>query len=182
MSKLPPSKNHPAQVRRRPGAPRLLDTFDVTDDIDDRRTPDKLWRELDAEFGFTVDAAASRANAKCERFYDLASNGLAQSWGGERVWCNPPYSALAEFVRKAHLEVDAQVIVMLLPANRCEQEAWQRYIEPLRDGRSTGRRLETRFISGRTEFVGPDGERSSHVPFGCVLVIWLADTREGPDE
>lgn len=176
MTKLPPSRNHPAQVARRPGSPRLLDCFDPTDDIDDRRTPDRLFRELDAELHFTVDVAASSANAKCERFYDLAADGLAQDWGGDRVWCNPPFSALPEFTRKAHLEVDAEVIVMLLPANRCEQEWWQRYVEPFRDGRSLTRRLETRFISGRTDFTGPDGWRPSRVPFGCVLCIWAKAT------
>ena len=43
---------------------------------------------------FTVDVAAAPHNTKCERFYTAEQDGLAQSWAGETVWCNPPYSSI----------------------------------------------------------------------------------------
>lgn len=48
-------------------------------------TPQWLFDELNAEFNFTLDSCATPENAKCERFYTLADNGLIQNWGGECV-------------------------------------------------------------------------------------------------
>ena len=48
---------------------------------DERLTPDPLYLSLHAEFGFTVDLAASRENAKCGRFYTRADNALSPSSG-----------------------------------------------------------------------------------------------------
>ena len=198
MSKLQPARNHPQQVARRQRA-TLFGDVDLTDEVDDRGTPQKLFGELDTEFRFTVDVAASATNAKCERFYDIAADGLSKSWADERVFCNPPYSDLPSWIRKAHQETDAEVIVMLIPANRTEQPFWQTYIEPYRDGGGASRepvlarthevrdrrsaddgdaelrvlraRLETRFINGRLNFKTPGG-KFGRVPFGSVLVIW----------
>lgn len=44
-------------------------------------TPQDLFEELNEEFGFTIDVAATAENAKCERYYTAADNGLKQSWG-----------------------------------------------------------------------------------------------------
>lgn len=157
--------NHPQQVGVR-GA---------KDSVDERITPDKVFLPLETEFGFTLDAAANQRNAKAAKFYDLFSSGLSQSWQDERVWCNPPYSAIRPWVEKAWAEHHAgcPLIVMLLPANRTEQGFWQDMIEPHRDGRGP---LETRFYRSRFNFGLPDnpeGKFNSSPPFGCVLVIWM---------
>ena len=57
---------------------------------DDWETPQALFDELDREFHFTLDAAASPTNAKCAISYTEENNGLAQNWCGETVFCNPP--------------------------------------------------------------------------------------------
>lgn len=54
-------------------------------------TPQPVFDALHAEFGFTVDVAATADNAKCARFYARWNDGLEQDWTGERVFCNPPY-------------------------------------------------------------------------------------------
>lgn len=120
------AQNHPQQTAA--GGPR--------DEVDDRRTPPELFDALHAEFRFTLDAAASSENAKLNRFFDYQANGLAQSWKGERVWCNPPYSNIAPWVEKAWAEMrsDCELVAMLIPANRTEQRFWQEHIEPFRDG------------------------------------------------
>jgi phage N-6-adenine-methyltransferase len=69
---------------------------------DEWTTPQDLYDELDAEFGFTVDVAATAENAKCARYYDKKSNGLAQSWQREVAFCNPPYSRSAPWIEKAY--------------------------------------------------------------------------------
>lgn len=160
------SRNHPQQI----GARGPLD------EVDDRGTPDELFQLLSDRFGgFTVDVAAAAHNTKCDRFYTLQDNGLLQSWAGERVWCNPPFSDLASWVRKGHDEaLRAELIVMLLPANRTEQGWWQDSIEPFRDGRDLlGPRTE--FWRGRTRFIKAgqtEIKPNERPPFGCVLVIW----------
>lgn len=152
--------NHPQQVGKRGAA----------DKVDDRQTPDDIFLPLDAEFHFTVDAAASLANTRCPRFYSIHDDGLEQDWTGETVWCNPPYSNIRPWVEKA-LSSTATT-VLLLPANRTEQAWWQDLVEPHRDA-SDGR-LETRFLRGRRNFATPDnpsGKYLSSPPFGLVVVV-----------
>jgi phage N-6-adenine-methyltransferase len=164
------ARNHPQQVASHGARP----------DIDDRATPPEVFGPLHDRFGFTVDAAASAHNAKCERFWTADDDGLAQPWGGERVWANPPYSYpnLPAWVAKAWQEwkdSNPGLIVMLVPANRTEQQWWQEMVEPYRDMPNSD--LHVEFLPGRMRFltpgqteVGPD-ERP---PFGCCLLIWEA--------
>jgi phage N-6-adenine-methyltransferase len=161
--------NHPQQIRKR-GA---------EDATDDRGTEQSFVDELAAKLGgpFTLDVAASAMNAKARTYYTREQDGLTQPWIG-RVWCNPPYSDCASWVRKAWQEWNAgtpDIIVMLLPANRTEQRWWQEQIEPFRD--VAGNDLRTTFLPGRMRFdrpgavISPKGDRP---PFGCVLLIWGA--------
>jgi hypothetical protein len=97
-----------------------------------------------------------------------------QPWAGERIWCNPPYSNIAPWVGKAWREVDALLVVMLLPANRTEQAWWQADVEPHRD---RGGRLRVEFLPGRIRFLKPGHLRigpGDRPPFGCCLLIWEA--------
>ena len=163
-------RNHPLQTarRKRQNTALFATATDTTDIVDTRATDPKLFRFIDDEFHFTLDVAANADNAKCERYFTKGDDGLIQSWAGEVVWCNPPYSELRAWVAKATAETSATV-VMLLPANRTEQPWWQEYIEPYRDG---GGRVETRFLAGRQKFVGSGSGGSA--PFASVLVIFRA--------
>jgi len=150
---------------------------------DEFYTPWERFWPWNAEFRFSVDVAATAESAKCPRFYTAKEDGLAQSWAGERVWCNPPYSDIAPWVRKAEHEVEflrCPLVVMLLPATKTEQPWWQEHVEPYRDGRRAGlnysARVETRFLPKRIAFGypgNPNGGGSSG-RFGNVLVIWRA--------
>ena len=158
------AKNHPQQVTVR-GA---------DGHVDDRWTPPEVFDPLHARFGFTLDAAASEHNHKCPKYFTYEQNGLAQSWAGERVWVNPPYSDIRRWVEKAWAEVrgGCEVVVMLVPANRTEQRWWQDLIEPTRD---KGRGLAVEFLPGRMRFKRPDwipGPKGDRPPFGCCLLIF----------
>ena len=59
----------------------------------DWETPQDLFDSLNSEFHFTLDAAASDHNHKLPHYYTEKEDGLAQDWGGERVFCNPPYGS-----------------------------------------------------------------------------------------
>jgi phage N-6-adenine-methyltransferase len=182
-------RNHPKQVRTRQS--ELFHESGGLDSVDDRRTPRSLFDPLHAEFAFTIDAAASADNALLPRFWTKEQDALRLSWDDERVWCNPPYSALPFWVHKASgfgAELKAscsgpELVVMLLPADRTEQPWWQDFIEPYRD---CGLGVTTRFIRKRVKFGlppdHPDADKGlangktgggyRYPPFGCVLVIW----------
>lgn len=49
---------------------------------DDWETPQELFDELDAEFRFTLDAAASENNHKCPVYFTKSDNALDKNWGG----------------------------------------------------------------------------------------------------
>lgn len=162
------ARNHPQQVATRGALPT----------VDDRETPPELFDPLNERFGFTLDVAAAPHNAKCARFFTLQDDGLEQSWAGETVWCNPPYSDIRPWVAKAWTEnVDARGIVMLLPANRTEQAWWQEWVEPYRDAETQV--LVTEFMRGRQRFIqaGRDEIKpNERPPFGLVLLIWRSLT------
>ena len=44
---------------------------------DEWETPQPLFQALDAEFHFTLDPCASKANAKTAKHYTLADDGLS---------------------------------------------------------------------------------------------------------
>jgi phage N-6-adenine-methyltransferase len=163
------ARNHPQQVAMR-GA---------RSEVDDRATPAEVFRPLNDRFRFTLDACATAENAKCERFWTVADDGLTRPWTGERVWCNPPYSHpnLERWLHKAWAEWsrDTELIVMLVPANRTEQGWWQRMVEPFRD--DPDGYLRTEFLPGRIRFLAPGQsvtKPNERPPFGCCLLIWEA--------
>lgn len=122
-------------------------------------TPQDFFDKCNAEFNFTLDVASTDENAKCEKHFTVNDNGLKCSWGGQRVWCNPPYSNLAEWIAKADAEKDnAELIVMLIPA-RTDTKAFHEYIY---------HKAEIRFIKGRLKF----GGMKTSAPFPSMLVIW----------
>jgi phage N-6-adenine-methyltransferase len=162
------AQNHPQQAA----------LFGPLDDVDDRATTPEVFEGIAHRFGgFTVDVAAAAHNTKCARYYDRDADGLLQSWAGERVWCNPPYSDIGPWVTKAWAEETAPLVVMLLPANRTEQNWWQDGIEPYRD--RAGSPLSVEFLRGRIRFIKAgqsEVKPNERPPFGCVLAIW--DRRE----
>lgn len=127
---------------------------------------------------FDLDVAAC-AEAYCApRYYTVKDDGLRQPWDG-RVWCNPPYSDIAPWVRRACQQMErpeCRLVAMLIPATRADQSWWQREIEPFRDGRGNGAvRLSTHFLPGRQAFGmpgNPTGVGVGSPPFGCVLLVW----------
>ena len=125
-------------------------------------TPQDFFDRLDEEFHFTLDAAATPENAKCDRYFTQSDDGLAQSWIGERVWCNPPYGReIGQWIKKAAIS-QAEVVVMLIPA-RTDTKAWHRWIF----GNSN---CEVRFVAGRLKFAG--GGQGKDAPFPCAVIVF----------
>lgn len=128
-------------------------------------TPQKFFDELNREFGFVLDAAATERSAKCKLFYTPETDGLAQSWQvGGPVYCNPPYGRkIGEWCRKAYEESKSgETIVMLIPA-RTDTKYFHDFIYG---------KAEIRFLRGRLRFEDEDGNTASAAPFPSMLVIY----------
>ena len=123
-------------------------------------TPWELFRQLDAEFHFNLDPCSTHENAKCADHFTKAEDSLLQDWGGNRVFCTPPYGReLPKWIRKAYNEAEkGALVVMLIPA-RTDTRAFHDYIY---------HQAEIRFIRGRIKF----GDAKASAPFPSMLVIF----------
>ena len=126
-------------------------------------TPQSLFDDLAAEFGFETDVCATAENTKCATFFTKEDDGLAQQWSGV-CWMNPPYGRqIGDWVRKAFESAQAgATVVCLLPA-RTDTRWWHDYAA----------QGEVRFIQGRLKFGG--GKNSA--PFPSAIVIFRPPPR-----
>lgn len=124
-------------------------------------TPQSFFEELNKEFQFTLDPCATAENAKCRTFYTKDDDGLKKDWGGQIVFCNPPYGMeIKKWVRKCYEESKKPntVVVMLIPA-RTDTAYFHDYIY---------KKSEVRFIRGRLKF----GDAKNSAPFPSMVVIF----------
>lgn len=135
---------------------------------DEWATPVDVFAPLNAEFGFTVDAAAAQWNAKLPRFWTTADDGLRQSWDGEVVWLNPPYSRIGDWLAKAAMERrTSSVVVVLVPVSP-DRYWWSEYVEGCCDLRLLTR---STLPSGRIHFEKEDGTKG-RAPFASAVLIY----------
>lgn len=140
-------------------ARQITKPFHGVKETDVRETPKDFFAKLDEEFGFTLDACATPENALCKTYFTPEMDGLKQTWSGI-VWCNPPYSNILPWIKKAQDSVfdgDCDCVVMLLPS-RTGTRWWHEYAV----------NHKIRWIRGRLKF-GLDQKNSA--PFDCCLVI-----------
>ena len=123
-------------------------------------TPPDFFAELNREFGFTLDPCATRQNAKCDRFYTKAQDGLAQDWGTNIVFCNPPYGrTIGEWAKKCYRASQAGATVVLLVHSRTDTRYFHNWIYG---------KAELRFVRGRLKF--GDGKQSA--PFPSLVAVY----------
>lgn len=132
---------------------------------DDWQTPKWLFRLLHEKYQFTIDAAASSQNTLMPRFWCEAEDGLAQSWAGERVFWNPPFSRKLSWAKKA-AERQAALSVGILPAT-LDQQWMHRYV--LDAG------AEVFVPKGRVSFVPPPGVIASTPRFATLIVVYATE-------
>ena len=136
----------------------MLNRALFSSDRQDWQTPDELFRQLDAEFGFEIDVCAVAENAKCQHFFSPEHNGLAQAWRGV-CWMNPPYgSILPAWMARAYTSsLDGATVVCLVPA-RTDTRWWHDF----------AMRGEIRFLQGRLRF----GHARHSAPFPSAIVVF----------
>ena|SRR3990167_5072064 len=113
-------------------------------------TPGGVYKTLNEEFAFNFDPCPLLSN----------SDGSKDRWLG-RVFCNPPYSKIADFMRRGlwHLaNKECEVLVFLLPA-RTDTAWFHDYCLKAK---------EIRFIRGRLKFSG----KIHSAPFPSMIVVF----------
>ena len=113
-------------------------------------TPVATYDALQREFRFTFDPCPLMST----------DDGRKIKWRG-RVFCNPPYSRIAEFLKKGlyHLaNGDCEILVYLIPA-RTDTAWFHDYING---------KAEVRFLRGRLKF----GGSKNSAPFPSMVVIF----------
>lgn len=128
---------------------------------DNWATPTDLFNKLNEEFHFNLDPCASADNHKCDRYFTKEQDGLKQNWGGNRVFCNPPYGKeINKWVLKCSEESKKNntLVVMLIPA-RTDTRWFHDYIYG---------KAEIRFLKGRLKF----GGSKNPAPFPSMIVVF----------
>jgi len=123
-------------------------------------TPQALFDKLNNFFHFTLDVAATKKNAKCQKFFTPEDNGLLQNWHRDICWMNPPYGReIAKWIKKAYDESKlGATVVMLLPA-RTDTAYFHDFIY---------HKAEIYFLRGRLKF---EGAKNS-APFPSMIAIF----------
>lgn len=141
---------------------------------DNFQTPYFIFSQLNNIFNFTLDSASSEQNHLCEIYFtDSIYDGLSRPWGefgtfkGHRVFCNPPFSQKADWIKKADYEVqnnNCPICVMILPSLCMDTKVWHEYIE--------GKYLYE-ILQGRISFIDPEtGKSKSGNNSGTVIVYF----------
>ena len=139
------------------------DTVLFSHKSDEHSTPQWLFDLLDKEFHFECDAAATVSNTKCKFFIGAAYDSLKTEWLSDGIhetfWCNPPYSQIAAFLKKAYEESQKGALVVCLIPVRSDTYYWHDYVMKAQ---------EIRFVKGRLKF----GDATTGAPFPSCVVIF----------
>ena len=123
-------------------------------------TPQALFNALDREFNFTLDPCSDGINAKCQKYFTIEDDGLAQDWFNDTVFMNPPYGReIPKWIQKAYEESRKGATVVGLIPSRTDTRYWHEYIM---------KADEVRFIKGRIKF----GGSKQSAPFPSCIVVF----------
>lgn len=134
---------------------------------DEWYTPKWLVDAL-GEFDLDPCAPENRLWDTAKKHLTKQDDGLKESWGGLRVWLNPPYSRplIEKFVNK--MAENNNGIALLF--NRCDSRMFQDVIFP--------NAAAIMFIKGRIRFFRSDGTEGGSPGCGSVLIAFGKDNAE----
>ena len=130
-------------------------------------TPDYIFKQLNAIFNFELDVAASKENHLCYCYYTEEQNALTVSWQQARVFCNPPFSQKADFIKKADFEVrnnNCPICVMILPLNCMDTKIWHEVIEG---------RYHYEILKGRIAFIDPETKKPKKGNNSGTVIVYF---------
>ena len=127
-------------------------------------TPQTFFDKLNKQFQFTLDPCASPTSAKCDKYFTIEEDGLAQDWGGHTVFVNPPYGrGIGAWLEKGYHESKKHntIVVMLIPS-RTDTKWWHDYVMKAK---------EVHLVRGRLKF----GSSDNAAPFPSAVAIFHSD-------
>lgn len=149
----------------------------MTIGTDEWRTPPELFKKVIRAFpdgmSIDLDAAATRDNRLCEKFFSMDDDTLNIDWynpeqGIETVWLNPPFSRMYDFLDKANEEWrKGATIVCLVRADSPETSWW-------RDNIVTSQgylKHRVFYLYPRLQYCDENGDEISGVRFPSCLVL-----------
>ena len=126
-------------------------------------TPISFFDRLRDRFDFRLDACAEPWSAKCDRFYTKDDDGLSKAWESW-TWCNPPYSNILGWYRKASEEALLGNSSAVLTFARTDTRAFHQYAL---------KASEIVFLKGRLKFIDPATKQPGNsAPAPSMLVIF----------
>ena len=137
---------------------------------DEWETPLSLYRRLDDIYHFTGDACCTTENKKHDNHHTKEQDAITRDWFTV-TFCNPPYSNIRGFVKKAYDEsLSGKIIIVLIPA-RTDTRYFHEYCM---------KASELIFITGRLQFDNrtlpswkADGtHKRSSAPFPSIVVVF----------
>lgn len=130
-----------------------------TSRTDEWSTPQRVYDELNKEFNFDLDCAASEDNAKFHVFFTKEDSALSKDWSKyKNIFLNPPYSGNLAFLKKASAGFTNTTIVVLSPC-RTDTKWWHQYAM---------KADEIRLIQGRLKY--NDSKNSAPFP-SCIIIF-----------
>lgn len=129
---------------------------------DSWETPAWLFNWLNGPCKFTLDAAATEQNKKCDAFCE---DGLSDSWT-EQVFCNPPYGDIMPWLKKAVHEIEignCTRAVFVLPADLSSR--WGEFVV-------NNAKQIVFLVGGRVQFVAPKGVKPSSNTKGTMIAVF----------
>jgi phage N-6-adenine-methyltransferase len=140
---------------------------------DEWGTPIDKFREWDLEFDFTLDPCGNKNRLLKENGFitwTKKDNGLIRSWEGQRVFVNPPYSDLDNWVKKIFSGRDRAELIVLLIYVRTDTNYFHEYIY---------HHSELRFLRGRCQFVNLEHPElgKNKPPHASMLCIYRRYSR-----
>lgn len=123
-------------------------------------TPPEFINWVEAVYGkITLDVCASAHNAKADKYFTEADDGLSQSWETPGwAWCNPPGSQVERWVAKALTQ--PQVLILV------QQGTETPWFRDLVQGS-----IEVLLLSPRIQFVPPEGIKKTSNPRNYALAV-----------
>ena len=121
-------------------------------------TPASIYDPLHEEFKFDYDPCTIE-------WKEGDADGLTTEWG-QSTFCNPPYSKVAVWIKKAYDEWNKGKTVVMLINAITDTRAFHDYIY---------NKAELRFIRGRICFINPnEPDKKQPNPKSSMLVIFKA--------
>lgn len=138
-----------------------------TSNKDDWETPQALFESLNAKYHFVIDLAASKDNAKCDRYFSVADDSLSKDWSENfegAMYLNPPYGRhIGQWIKKAYeTSLKVTVPIVLLIPSRTDTSYWHDYIFG---------KAHIKFLRGRLKFE-QNGIACQAAPFPSAIITY----------